>query len=251
MTPGPALHEHTASCWWDHAAGRWSCPDPSPGNHAERRLVDVRDMVVVHTALLREFRLAPDAVTRAGTSPKAVRQLDRHLGLLCGLLHHHHAGEDTLLWPRLRARLPAAGGALDRAEAQHEELAAGLEEVTRARAAWTRRTDDGTRAALVTALRGLHAQLSRHLDEEERTLLPLAAAALSAQEWHTVGEAAVAAMPKPALLLTFGMFAYEGDPAVLRDMLRSAPALPRLLLPRLAPRAYARRARQVYGTARP
>ncbi len=53
------------------------------------------------------------------------------------------------------------------------------------------------------------------------------------------------------LPLAFGMFAYERDPAVLRDMLRTAPALPRFLLPRIAPRVFTRRAVQVHGTPRP
>ena len=58
-------------------------------------------------------------------------------------------------------------------------------------------------------------------------------------------------MPKPALALAFGMFTYEGDPVVLRAMLASAPLVPRTLLPLIAPRLYARRARRIHGTARP
>ena len=58
-------------------------------------------------------------------------------------------------------------------------------------------------------------------------------------------------MPKPVLVLAFGMFAYEGDPDVLRAMLSSAPAVPRFVVPRIAPRVYARRARGVHGTRTP
>lgn len=43
----------------------------------------------------------------------------------------------------------------------------------------------------------------------------------------------------------------EGEPEVLRDMLRSAPLVPRTLLPLIARRLYARRARSVHGTTRP
>jgi hypothetical protein len=42
-----------------------------------------------------------------------------------------------------------------------------------------------------------------------------------------------------------------GDPAVLAGMLRAAPALPRLLVPLIAGRVYARRAARVHGTPRP
>jgi hypothetical protein len=100
-------------------------------------------------------------------------------------------------------------------------------------------------------LQTLHDLLAEHLDAEERMLLPLAAAVLTDAEWHAIGEAAVAAMPKSTLPLAFGMFAYEADPEVLRDMLATAPPIPRALLPRIAPRVYARRAIRVHGTARP
>ena len=82
-------------------------------------------------------------------------------------------------------------------------------------------------------------------------MLPLAAALLSEAEWNAVGEAAVVTMPKPDLALAFGMFAYEGDPEVLRTMLHGAPAVPRYLLPKIAPLLYRRRARRVYGTPTP
>jgi hemerythrin-like domain-containing protein len=239
-------HTHTDHCWWHQEEARWVCSGADT-------LVDVRDMIVVHTALLREFRLLPGAVARVGTG--AVRRaavVDRHLGLLCDLLHHHHEGEDTLLWPKLRDRLPAAAMAhLDEVEAQHAGLDTALRAVAAARTRWTGDAGAAHRDALVAALDDLYGQLKEHLDTEERAVLPLAASVLTEAEWKAVGEEAVQAMPKPALVLAFGMFAYEGDPAVLRDMLASAPAVPRLLLPRIAPRAYARRARQVHGTPRP
>jgi hypothetical protein len=63
-------------------------------------------MLVVHTALLREFRLAAPAVARVPVGRRGQsRRVGRHLELLCDLLHHHHHGEDELLWPVLRRRL--------------------------------------------------------------------------------------------------------------------------------------------------
>lgn len=51
-------------------------------------LVDVRDMVVVHTALLREFRLASAAVRRAQQGSSAQRKaVLGHLDLMCGRAH--------------------------------------------------------------------------------------------------------------------------------------------------------------------
>lgn len=225
----------------------------STQSERETPLVDVRDMIVVHTAMLRELRLAPGAVTRVPVGDgRRAAAVDRHLGFVCDLLHHHHLGEDELLWPKLRDRVPAATVAvLDAVEAQHAGIDASLERLGTARSGWTASPDIDTRGVLVAELVVLHALLTEHLDFEETSVLPLAAGLLTDTEWHAVGEAAVAAMPKPAMALAFGMFAYEGDPDVLRTMLQSAPAVPRLLLPRIAPRLYARRARQVYGTSTP
>jgi hypothetical protein len=244
-------HHHSTRCWWDATQARWVCPRPAP--EPERPPVDIRDMLVVHTALLREFRLAPDAVARvpAGARRRAAT-VDRHLGLLCDLLHHHHAGEDELLWPPLRDRAPARAAALlDVAEAQHAGLDAALERVRDARRSWLGACDPGSREELVDALRTMHGLLAEHLDTEERTLLPLASAHLTEAQWRAVGEAGAAAIAKSQMLLVFGMFAYEGDPEVLATMLAEAPAPVRVVVPHLAPRLYARRAARVHGTPRP
>ncbi|MBB6627489.1 hemerythrin domain-containing protein [Nocardioides sp. KIGAM211] len=258
----PTAHAHTSRCWWDHTKPGWVCPagdentPPSPASavvevdHAE---VDTRDMVVVHTAVLREFRLLRGAVARtAGGDRDQARVVDAHLGLMCDLLHHHHEGEDELLWPLLAARLPAGSQPLlALAEAQHDGLHQALAAVGVARHAWIENASGVSRDALVRGLEVLSRLLTEHLEDEERNLLPLAATYLTAAEWQAVGEHGAASTPKAALPLVVGMFAYEGDPAVLKATLASAPLVPRLLVPRIAPGVYARRARKVYGTRTP
>lgn len=257
-------HRHTTACWFDHRQAAWVCGPPSPADAvvvpeptsaqpAGEALVDVRDMLVVHTAMLREFRLLIGAVAAVpdGDRRRAAR-VDRHLRLVCDLLHHHHEGEDALLWPVLEPRLPEpARAALAAVEAQHLGLDAALERVATARTAWVAEPDVARRDALTEALAALHVLLGEHLDSEERDMLPLAAALLTEAEWAAVGEAGAASVPKSQLPLVLGMFAYEGDPAVLADMLRSAPAPVRRLMPVIGARVYARRATRVYGTARP
>ena len=255
-------HTHTSSCWWDHRRAAWTCsptretaeaPETPDVTGADGG-VDVRDMVVVHTALLRELRVAPAAVLRATDrgEGRLVRDVAGHLDLILTLLHHHHAGEDALLWPVLAPRLsPAQRALVSLAEAQHEAIDRAVTESGEARTTWatTPGTSEGRR--LAEALRSLHELLVTHLEAEERDLLPLASAYLSRTEWDAIGEAGAAGVPRSALLLVFGMFAYEGDPVVLRQMLSAAPPPARVLVPRLAPRAYRRRALRVHGTARP
>jgi len=215
--------------------------------------VDVRDMIVVHTALLREFRLAPSAVELAGRgSTTRVRDVAQHIELICALLHHHHAGEDALLWPVLSPRLsPRERALVAVAQSQHAAIEKALERVEVSRAAWTERTSGSTGEDLIVALQALYAALHEHLDAEERDLLPLAAVHLDPSEWQSIGEAGAAAIAAKDRLLVFGMFAYESDPAVLATMLQRAPAPVRLLVPRLAPRMYARHAARMLGTRRP
>jgi hemerythrin-like domain-containing protein len=250
------MDRHTDRRWWNWDEARWECRPSLPGEAPsvpERALVDVRDMIVVHTALLREFRLLPAAVRHTPPGDrKRVAAVAHHLRFLSELLHHHHAGEDALLWPKLRERTTEASSRLiDRVEAQHIDIDVALRRVGAACDDWADKPDAARREELAVRLSALHEVLRDHLDLEERALLPLAAALLTEDEWHAIGKAAAAATPKRSLPLLFGMFAYEGDPPVITGMLRSAPPLPRLLLPRVAAGSYARRCRHIHGTARP
>ncbi len=210
-------------------------------------------MVLVHTAMLREFRLAPAAVRRvAEADSRQAGVVADHLRFLGELLHHHHQGEDDLLWPKLRARTGSdALLVIEAVEAQHEDIDATLRDVEQLRSAWAAHPVAGLRERLAAALERLHLVLRDHLDLEERALLPLAAAVLTDEEWHAVGEAGAASIPTPTMPLVLGMFAYEGDRAVLATMLSSAPLPVRVLIPRIGSLVYARRARRVHGRRRP
>jgi hypothetical protein len=215
--------------------------------------VDTRDMIVVHTALRREFRLAPGLVrgTSAGGLSRA-SIIAGHLDLMNAFLHLHHTGEDRLLWPRLLDRAPQELAAVvTLMQTQHErihDLNTSAQDLLQR---WRNRAGAAERDALADALDQLHVVLDEHLDAEERHLLPLAACWLSAAEWHQLGEQAMAELPQHKLPLVFGMFMYQGDPDVISSMLAHAPLLPRLLMPILGPRSYARYARTVHGTAKP
>ncbi|MET0701446.1 MAG: hemerythrin domain-containing protein, partial [Mycobacterium sp.] len=63
--------------------------------------------------------------------------------------------------------------------------------------------------------------------------------------------AGAASVPASKVLLVFGMFAYEGDPEVVRAMLHSAPPPARVFVAVFAPRMYARYAKRIHGTHLP
>jgi hemerythrin-like domain-containing protein len=212
--------------------------------------VDTREMIAVHSAFRREFGLAPALVR--GVAPGDVTRAQvvaDHLELMGTFLHHHHTGEDRLLWPKLLERVPAElAPTVELMERQHEGVHEVIEEMTAALARWRDDAAETDRDQLAGALDRLHTLLVEHLSAEEQHILPLASRSLTAEEWGELGEDGMASQPKNKLPMIFGMIMKDGDPEVIREMLSHAPLVPRLLLPFVGPRAYARYARRVYGS---
>jgi iron-sulfur cluster repair protein YtfE (RIC family) len=97
----------------------------------------------------------------------------RHQGAsFCGFVREHHSIEDSVILPTLRRtqgwRDPKLSEALARLEAEHHELLARLDEVTRTLAALP--GDAGTRSAAAKALERLSERLHAHLRFEEESL---------------------------------------------------------------------------------
>ena len=70
---------------------------------------------------------------------------------------------------------------------------------------------------------------------EEERLLPIAARAVTQAEWDAMGERGRTHTRKSELSLALGMFQYEGDPAVISQMLAEARG-PCWIVPRFPPR---------------
>jgi hypothetical protein len=159
-----------------------------------------------------------------------------------------HTGEDRLLWPNLLERVPAElAPTVELMERQHEAVHEVIEEMTAALARWRAAAAETDRAELAGALDRLHGLLVEHLAAEEQHILPLASRSLTPAERGELGEDGMAAQAKSKLPMIFGMIMKDGDPEVIRGMLANAPLVPRLMLPFIGPRAYARYARRVYG----
>ena len=215
--------------------------------------VDVREMIVVHTAMLREFRLLPDAVRAVPQGDvRRARPVVDHVRFMLDMLHHHHESEDILLWPPLRKRATLAEVALiDDGEGQHEELAQAIETTVAALDGWAGTANTEDRATTAAGIERVHNSLEAHLDFEERRLLPLVSTLLTHEEWAAISEVARSAVPPKQRTLALGMFLYEGDPAVVASMMSGTPMLVRKVVSILGRRAYAAHARALYGTATP
>jgi hemerythrin-like domain-containing protein len=211
--------------------------------------IDTREMVVVHTAFRRELGAAPQLVRGVAPGDRArVQVVADHVELLLEMLHHHHVGEDDLLWPKLLDRVPDDVAPVVRLmEAQHQAIAAELEVAQAALGPWRAAAGETVRDRLAGALERMHPLLVEHLGAEEQQILPIAARTLTQAEWDELGERGMAAIPRSKMPMVFGMLMAEGDPEVLRMMIGHAPLLPRVVVPRIAPRAYGRYSRHVQG----
>jgi hypothetical protein len=216
-------------------------------------LVDVRDMLVAHEAMRREFRLAPAAVRRTPDGDRRrARRVAAHLGDLTAILGNHHAGEDRLLWPKLHERVPdQPASAVARMEQQHATIHALLTAVDAQSTQWAADPIAAAGGELADVLDRLSAALDEHLAAEERDVLPLAAIHLTEPEWQELEKDSARETGPGRLPFLAGMIMYQGDPEVLGLMLERLPLPARLVGSFLGPRVYARRARYIHGTATP
>lgn len=133
-----------------------------------------QDMVIIHRIFRREFAIMP-GIVRAAPAGDAERTavLTEHLQLLLDVLDHHHAGEDLLLWPRLRDRAHARAALFDAMDGDHRTLHDDLTRLDDLVASWRSSASEGDRDALAAALDAVGPPLVAHLDSEEREVLPL------------------------------------------------------------------------------
>jgi hemerythrin-like domain-containing protein len=219
----------------------------------DTQLADVRDMYMIHTLLLREFGAMAGLVrgVRDGDAER-VRIVVEHIELVADLLHHHHAAEDSHIWPKLLDRLPAETTPLvHEMESHHKEIEALNEELTASLTAWrvAASAEAGGRAAAV--LDELVPLLTMHLITEEDEVVPLIGRCVTAAEWAEMLAEGSSGLDPASVPLLFGMLAYDADPWVFRMTVEQLPAELQPMIDGLAGKAYAAHAERVYGTATP
>lgn len=202
---------------------------------------DTHDMVIVHRVFRREFRLLPDlvrAVADGDTTRAAL--VGRHADELVTALHHHHTGEDQLLWPRLRERTAVNVELVATMERQHEHVAVLLATAHDVIPAWSAAADASTRDKLAAILGEVSTALDEHLTQEEREILPLAEQHMTADEWAELGKRGMAAIPKDRLFVFLGHMLEETTPGERMHMLRNLPVPARVLYQVVGKRQYKR-----------
>ncbi|MGC4864800.1 hemerythrin domain-containing protein [Micromonospora sp. DT53] len=214
---------------------------------------DSRDMYAVHRVFRREFTNLPELIEAVadGDTRRAAVVAD-HLEFLVTFLHHHHQGEDELVWPRLLTRgTPEISPLVHTMESQHHALEGTLKQLAAAAGQWRTTATAASRDAVVGCARYLLTVLFEHLQLEEDQVLRLIDTYLTAAEWNQASEHTMKALKPGKLPVAFGMALYEADQET-RDIMRSTiPAIPWFVFSALGPGAYKRYAKRVYGTATP
>lgn len=166
-----------------------------PNTTTER--VDTWDMVVVHRYFRREFALLPELVRGvAGRDLAHARLVATWVAELIESLHHHHTGEDELLWPILRQRVSVSAELVLRMEEQHVRVSALLDAAAALLPAWQGGAESDVRDRLATVLTEVAGLLDEHLGEEEQQILPLVSQHLTTAEWAELGDRGKDSMPK-------------------------------------------------------
>lgn len=202
--------------------------------------VDTNPMVLIHRVIRREIGSLPALIRGADGNPGRAARIAAHAGEMLEFLHVHHSGEDELLWPVLRPRVPADADLIDRLESEHQEVAATVKDVQSDLPDWGRTADPATGERMAGRLDALLPLLKDHLDQEEKLLLPLVAPNLSQEEWDALGKHGFAAIPGKRRLVILGHILEEADPDEQRRFKHHVPAPARLAFSLIGHRQYAR-----------
>jgi Hemerythrin HHE cation binding domain len=201
--------------------------------------IDVRDMAIVHRTFRKVYEESARLVRAAPTpSPGRVTFLADHIDFGLAALHHHHEGEDELLYPVLIKRVPEQAAMTEQVEHEHLLIKTALDAASAASAAWRQRPSAETGEALAAALDHLNAVVQPHLDDEENKVVPLAAVTLTQREWDEMGKHGVAWIPRNKRGIAFGMLCEPLGQDDRVHMMRSLPAPVRMLYPILIERPW-------------
>lgn len=217
-------------------------------HHDTDAKADVHEMVVIHRVFRRELRLLPELLRAvpAGNAER-IRALTGHARLVLEFLHIHHIGEDENLWPLLLERAAPDGELIQSMQAQHTEVASCVEAATELLDRLEQTADPAIADLLAKQIERLAGVLTAHLDQEERSILPLAERHLSVAEWEKLSEHGISHTTRENLPIVFHAILEDADQGESKALLAKLPVLPRLLLPTLGKRQYRRYIQLVRG----
>jgi hypothetical protein len=183
-------------------------------------LADTSDMIGVHQVFRDAFGSAVAYIGSADSSDAArVETVATFYDNVLCFLRVHHAGEDELLTPRLVERgEPEEVAEVERVAAQHHDVHDAIEKAQRSLDAWRRAPDLESATAASVALAALGGALTVHLDDEQDTVLPIAARYITMPEWGELPSHGMQHFAGDKLWLIMGLIQEQMTPAQI-DMM--------------------------------
>ena len=214
---------------------------------------DAFDMAIAHRVFRNELHNAPGLVgdVEAGDTARSA-VVGAHLELITAALHHHHAAEDELIWPKLHARAPASAEAITRMEQAHRGIADADAKVKSILASWVTSADTRLAQQLVEAVEDLSARVDEHLADEERNIVRLINQHITPEEWQKCAARGAEFISRKNLRLglVLGGLTFDASSAdEARRILANVPLPQRILIRLLARRTIARYRANLYGSA--
>jgi hemerythrin-like domain-containing protein len=194
------------------------------------------DMLLVHRVFRRQFRDMPELVDGVVTGDlQRARVVADHLTFMLSALHHHHAAEDELIWPKLMSRVSGREADLQRMVQDHNGIATAVHHIESLLPGWRRSADPALGRPLTDALAELSTQVDAHLDAEERIALPIIEEHLTRKEWTMVTRRGAAFLSAHNLRrgIALGWYVLEGSTPDERRVFLSGVPLPQRLSIRL------------------
>lgn len=103
------------------------------------------------------------------------------------ILHHHHSGEDAMVWPALMQRADETGRhTLKAMEDEHDEIDPLLTSCAEGFRRLARHDDEDACSALVVRLMATHERLGQHLAHEETEAIEMIQSELTPDEWAPI-----------------------------------------------------------------
>ncbi len=210
---------------------------------------DTSDMLTIHALFRRAFTDVPGLVRGVADGDTArMLPVADHVRELAGALHHHHEGEDLLLWDTLEQRAPGCALHVGLMRSQHAATAAQLDRLVGLMDAWEDGAGAGARDDVAQLLDEVRDTLLTHLGQEETQILPTASTVMSQREWSLLHEHGMASIPKDRLFLQLGWVLEVVPEAERAGWLRTnLPAPARVLWRLVGRRQFAAHRARIYG----
>ncbi|WP_436529599.1 hemerythrin domain-containing protein [Actinoplanes sp. HUAS TT8] len=209
-----------------------------------------REMVMIHRVFRREAAQLQQYVGAVRTGDVArARQLAGVVREYIGGLHHHHSGEDELIWPLLHERARVHDDLVTTMEKQHEALDGTLSVIQELLARWEHGAGEVDRDDLVIAFAEHQRVLQDHLADEETLVMPLVEEHLSLPEWELVGKNGLEGLPKDRVFLALGAILEEATPEERTEFMKKVPLAGRIAWKLIGARQYRNWRASVRGVA--